>query len=72
VTYDKYMATKHDFLVLKEDIVGCCGEENRVKVEQLLTLTRILDRSASEYAKYKDNPAYYYDPVAEQDIVERA
>jgi hypothetical protein len=50
MTFDEYTSIKRSFTALKNQVISLCGEEHRKEVEKLLTLTRVLDRAAAEYA----------------------
>jgi hypothetical protein len=58
MTHDEYVAmkTRRDYLV--EEMVAICGEGNRKAIEGIMTLTRILDRAAAEYAAHYDDAQY--------------
>lgn len=62
MTRDEYVAMRGERDRLKEDIITWAmvggGRHYREKVERLLTLTRVLDRAAAEYAEHKDDAQY--------------
>lgn len=61
MTRDEYAAMRGERDRLKEDIIAWAmvgGGHYREKVERLLTLTRVLDRAAAEYAEHKDDAQY--------------
>jgi hypothetical protein len=63
MTHNEYLTMKNERDVLKEEIIALIevtGESERYRqiVEKLLTLTRILDRAAAEYAEHKDDAQY--------------
>jgi AcrR family transcriptional regulator len=58
MTRDEYAAMKNERDLLKEAVitildVGVEPDHFRPTVEKLLTLTRVLDRAAAEYAAHK-------------------
>jgi hypothetical protein len=55
MTRDEYVAMKARRNDLVEEIVVICGENNRKAIERIMTLTRILDRAAAEYAAHRDD-----------------
>jgi hypothetical protein len=58
MTRDEYVAMKNERDTLAKSIVHLIGEENHLLVKQLMTLTRILDRAAAEYAEHADDAQY--------------
>jgi hypothetical protein len=55
---DEYLAMKAERDALAERCVCALGEEARPSVNRLMTLTRILDRAAAEYAEHYDDAQY--------------
>lgn len=55
---EEYLTMKTERDTLAKSIIHFLGEENHLLVEQLMTLTRILDRGAAEYAAHYDDAQY--------------
>jgi hypothetical protein len=60
MTRSEYLTMKNERDVLKEEIIALAevtgeSEGRRQMVEKLLTLTRILDRAASDYSVHKND-----------------
>lgn len=54
MTHDEYLAMKIQRDALAKSIIHFIGEQNHLLVEQLMTLTRILDRAAAHYARCRE------------------